>query len=175
MAFFKEDLMKVAAFIFDVDGVLSHECIVIDASGELLRTANTKDGYAIQYAVKKGYPVAIITGGISESVEKRYRGLGVKDIYMGSKNKIKDFEDFVAKYNLNPDEIMYMGDDLPDYDVMKRIGIPTCPANAVEQIKAISNYISDKEGGYGCVRDVIEQVLRAHSKWLEADSSIQSI
>lgn len=175
MAFFKEDLMKVAAFIFDVDGVLSHECIVIDASGELLRTANTKDGYAIQYAVKKGYPVAIITGGISESVEKRYRGLGVKDIYMGSKNKIKDFEDFVAKYDLNPDEIMYMGDDLPDYDVMKRIGIPTCPANAVEQIKAISNYISDKEGGYGCVRDVIEQVLRAHSKWLEADSSIQSI
>lgn len=175
MAFFKEDLMKVSAFIFDVDGVLSNECIVIDASGEMLRTANTKDGYAIQYAVKKGYPIAIITGGVSDAVEKRYRGLGVTDIYMGSKNKIKDFEDFIAKYDLNPDHIMYMGDDLPDYEVMKRIGVPTCPCNAVEQIKAISNYISDKEGGYGCVRDVIEQVLRAHSKWLEADTNIQSI
>ena len=175
MAFFKEDLMKVSAFIFDVDGVLSNECIVIDSSGELLRTANTKDGYAIQYAVKQGYPVAIITGGVSDAVEKRYRGLGVKDIYMGSKDKIKDFEDFIAKHDLDPDSIMYMGDDLPDYDVMKRIGIPTCPANAVEQIKSISNYISDKDGGYGCVRDVIEQVLRAHSKWVEADTSIQSI
>jgi 3-deoxy-D-manno-octulosonate 8-phosphate phosphatase (KDO 8-P phosphatase) len=175
MAFFKEDLMKVSAFIFDVDGVLSNECIVIDSSGEMLRTANIKDGYAIQYAVKKGYPIAIITGGVSNAVEKRYRGLGVTDIYMGSKNKIKDFEDFIAKYDLNPDYIMYMGDDLPDYEVMKRIGVPTCPRNAVEQIKAISNYISDKDGGYGCVRDVIEQVLRAHSKWLEADTNIQSI
>ncbi len=175
MAFFKEDLMKVSAFIFDVDGVLSNECIVIDSSGEMLRTANTKDGYAIQYAIKKAYPVAIITGGMSDAVEKRYRGLGVKDIYMASKDKIKDFEDFISKNDLNPDEIMYMGDDLPDYEVMKRIGVPTCPANAVEQIKAISNYISDKDGGYGCVRDVVEQVLRAHGKWLEADTKIQSI
>lgn len=175
MAFFKEDLMKVSAFIFDVDGVLSNECIVIDSSGEMLRTANTKDGYAIQYAIKKGYPVAIITGGVSNAVEKRYRGLGVEDIYMGSKNKIKDFKDFIEKHDLNPEHILYMGDDLPDYEVMKRIGIPTCPSNAVEQIKAISNYISDKEGGYGCVRDVVEQVLRAHSKWLETDTNIQSI
>lgn len=175
MAFFKEDLMKVKAFIFDVDGVLSNECIVIDSSGEMLRTANTKDGYAIQYAIKKGYPVAIITGGISDAVEKRYRGLGVKDIYMASKNKIKDFEDFITKHNLNPDHIMYMGDDLPDFEVMKRIGVPTCPANAVEQIKTISNYISDKDGGFGCVRDVIEQVLRAHSNWYESDTNIQSI
>lgn len=175
MAFFKEDLMKVKAFIFDVDGVLSSECIVLDSNGELLRTTNFKDGYAIQYAVKKGYQVAIITGGTSDAVEKRYRGLGVKDIYMASKNKIVDFEDFIARYKLDPDTIMYMGDDLPDLEVMKRIGVPTCPANAVEQIKAISNYISDKNGGYGCVRDVIEQVLRAHSNWLEADTDIQSI
>jgi 3-deoxy-D-manno-octulosonate 8-phosphate phosphatase (KDO 8-P phosphatase) len=175
MAFFKEDLMKVTAFIFDVDGVLSNECIVIDSTGEMLRTANTKDGYAIQYAIKKGYPIAIITGGVSDAVEKRYRGLGVSDIYMGSKDKIKDFEDFVAKHDLNPDEILYMGDDLPDYEVMKRIGVPTCPANAVEQIKAISNYISDKDGGYGCVRDVVEQVLRVHAKWIESDTNIQSI
>lgn len=175
MAFFKEDLMKVSAFIFDVDGVLSSECNIIDSSGEMLRTANTKDGYAIQYAVKKDYPVAIITGGMSDAVEKRYRALGVKDIYMASKDKIKDFEDFISKNNLNPDHIMYMGDDLPDYEVMQRIGVPTCPANAVTQIKAISNYISDKDGGYGCVRDVIEQVLRAHGKWLNTDTKIQSI
>ena len=175
MAFFKEDLMKVSAFIFDVDGVLSQECIIIDANGEMLRTANTKDGYALQYAIKKGYPVAIITGGFSDAVEKRYRGLGLQDIYMASKNKMKDFEDFITKYDLNPDEIMYMGDDLPDFEVMKRVGVPTCPANAVEQIKSISNYISDKEGGFGCVRDVVEQVLRAHEKWQEADTNIQSI
>jgi 3-deoxy-D-manno-octulosonate 8-phosphate phosphatase (KDO 8-P phosphatase) len=175
MAFFKEDLMKVKAFIFDVDGVLSTESIVIDSNGEMLRTANTKDGYAIQYAIKKGYPVAIITGGFSDAVEKRYRGLGMTDIYMASKNKVKDFEDFIAKHNLDPDTIMYMGDDLPDFEVMKRIGVPTCPANAVEQIKAISSYISDKDGGFGCVRDVIEQVLRAHSNWYESDTNIQSI
>lgn len=175
MAFFKEDLMKVKAFIFDVDGVLSNECIVIDKEGELLRTANTKDGYAIQYAVKKGYPVAIITGGVSDAVEKRYRGLGVENMYMGSKDKIKDFEDFVSKYNLDTDTIMYMGDDLPDFDVMRRIGVPTCPSNAVEQIKAISSYISDKDGGHGCVRDVVEQVLRAHGKWMDTDVLVQSI
>jgi len=175
MAFFKEDLMKVKAFIFDVDGVLSTESIVIDSTGEMLRTANTKDGYAIQYAIKKGYPVAIITGGVSDAVEKRYRGLGVTDIYMGSKNKIKDFEDFIGKHNLDPDHIMYMGDDLPDFEVMKRIGVPTCPANAVEQIKAISSYISDKDGGFGCVRDVVEQVLRVHSNWYVSDTNIQSI
>jgi 3-deoxy-D-manno-octulosonate 8-phosphate phosphatase (KDO 8-P phosphatase) len=175
MAFFKEDLMKVKAFIFDVDGVLSTESIVIDSTGEMLRTANTKDGYAIQYAIKKGYPVAIITGGVSDAVEKRYRGLGVTDIYMGSKNKIKDFEDFIGKHDLDPDHIMYMGDDLPDFEVMKRIGVPTCPANAVEQIKAISSYISDKDGGFGCVRDVVEQVLRVHSNWYVSDTNIQSI
>lgn len=175
MAFFKEDLMKVKAFIFDVDGVLSTESIVIDSTGEMLRTANTKDGYAIQYAIKKGYPVAIITGGVSDAVEKRYRGLGVTDIYMGSKNKIKDFEDFIGKHNLDSDHIMYMGDDLPDFEVMKRIGVPTCPANAVEQIKAISSYISDKDGGFGCVRDVVEQVLRVHSNWYVSDTNIQSI
>ncbi|MFA8436449.1 MAG: KdsC family phosphatase [Marinifilaceae bacterium] len=175
MAFFKEDLMKVKAFIFDVDGVLSNECITIDSDGELLRTANTKDGYAIQYAVKKGYPIAIITGGKSDAVEMRYRGLGVKDMYMASKDKIKDFEDFIGKHNLDPDTIMYMGDDLPDFEVMQRIGIPTCPANAVEQIKAISSYISDKEGGHGCVRDVVEQVLRAHGQWMDAEMKVQSI
>lgn len=175
MAFFKEDLMKVRAFVFDVDGVLSTESMNIDSDGGLLRTANTKDGYAIQYAVKKGYPVAIITGGVSQAVELRYRGLGVENMYMGSKDKIEDFKDLVTRYDLNPSEILYMGDDLPDFEVMKQVGIPTCPANAVEQIKSISSYISDKEGGHGCVRDVVEQVLRAHGKWMDTDLLVQSI
>jgi len=175
MAFFKEDLMKVKAFIFDVDGVLSNQSVIIDSDGELLRTANTKDGFAIQYAVKKGYPVAIITGGKSKAVEMRYRGLGVKDFYLASQDKIKDFEDFLSKHDLDPATIMYMGDDLPDYEVMKRIGIPTCPADAVEQIKAISSYISDKDGGYGCARDVVEQVLRAHGNWMDTSMNVQSI
>lgn len=175
MAFFKEDLMKVKAFIFDVDGVLSTECITIDSDGELLRTANTKDGFAIQYAVKKGYPVAIITGGTSNAIEIRYRGLGVKDIYMTSKDKIADFEDFLSKYNIAEDNIMYMGDDLPDYEVMERVGVPTCPKNAVVQIKEISSYISDMDGGCAAARDVIEQVLRAQGKWFATDTKIQSI
>ncbi len=175
MAFFKEDLMKVKAFVFDVDGVLSTEYITVDSDGELLRTANTKDGYAIQYAVKKGYPVAIITGGTSNAVEKRYRSLGVKDIYMSSKDKIADFEDFLSKYDITEDQIMYMGDDLPDYEVMKRVGVPTCPKNAVIQIKEISAYISDMDGGCACVRDVMEQVLRAQGNWYACDTKIQSI
>jgi len=175
MAFFKEDLMKVKAFIFDVDGVLSNECIIIDSDGELLRTANTKDGFAIQYAVKKGYPVAIITGGTSDAVEMRYRGLGVQDIYMSSKDKIADYEDFLAKHDLAEENIMYMGDDLPDYEVMQRVGVPTCPKDAVVQIKEISSYISDMDGGRACVRDVVEQVLRAHGNWYAADTKIQSI
>jgi len=175
MAFFKEDLMKVKAFVFDVDGVLSTESMNIDSDGGLQRTANTKDGYAIQYAVKKGYPVAIITGGVSQAVELRYRGLGVENMYMGSKDKIEDFKDLVTRYDLNPAEILYMGDDLPDFEVMKQVGIPTCPANAVEQIKSISSYISDKEGGHGCVRDVVEQVLRAHGKWMDTDLLVRSI
>ncbi len=175
MAFFKEDLMKVKAFIFDVDGVLSTACTTINSDGELLRTANTKDGYAIQYAVKKGYPVGIITGGKSSAVEKRYRDLGVQDIYMSSKDKIVDFEDFLSKHNLAEDHIMYMGDDLPDYEVMQRVGVPTCPRNAVSQIKEISSYISDLDGGCAAVRDVVEQVLRAQGNWYVTDTKVQSI
>ncbi len=175
MAFFKEDLMKVKAFIFDVDGVLSNEYIGIESTGDLTRTANTKDGYAIQYALKKGYPIAIITGGNSNAVEKRYRNLGIQDIYMASKNKIVDFEDFIEKQNLAAEHILYMGDDLPDFAVMQQVGVPVCPANAIEEIKSISHYISDKEGGSGCVRDVIEQVLRAHSQWFQSEDQTQSL
>ncbi|TCO08747.1 KdsC family phosphatase [Natronoflexus pectinivorans] len=165
MGNFKEDLNKVKALAFDVDGVLSFDVIPMHPSGEPMRTANIKDGFAIQKAVKLGYSVAIITGGNTESVKLRYQNLGITDIYMASANKIEDLNDWIQLRGLNADEILYMGDDLPDFEVMTKVGIPVCPSDAVEEIKSISRYISYKRGGDGCVRDVIEQVLRAQGKW----------
>ena len=165
MAFFKEELKRVKAFAFDVDGVFTDGKVVLHPSGDLLRIMNTKDGYAVQLAIKKGYPIAIITGGYSESVRERFKRLGVTDIYLKSTDKIKDFEDFYFKYGLDPDDILYMGDDVPDIEVMKRAGVPTCPADSVPEVKLLAKYISDLKGGEGCVRDVLEQVMRLHGKW----------
>ncbi|TLX78331.1 3-deoxy-D-manno-octulosonate 8-phosphate phosphatase [Labilibacter sediminis] len=165
MSNFKEDLMKVKAFAFDVDGVLSAQIVPLHPSGEVMRTANIKDGYALQLAVKLGYPVAIITGGNTMAVKKRYQGLGIEDIYMASSEKMIHFNEWINKRGLKTEEIMYMGDDLPDYPVMKTVGVPVCPSDAVEEIKSLCKYISHKNGGEGCARDLIEQVLRAHGKW----------
>ncbi len=170
MGNFKEDLRKVRAFIFDVDGVFSSSKIMLHPSGDMMRTMHIKDGFACFYLIKKGYPVAIITGGNSESVRIRFQRLGIKDIYLKSSDKLKDYHSFIKKYKLKPENILYMGDDLPDYPVMKEVGLPTCPADAVEEIKAISRYISDKNGGEGCVRDVIEQVLRVNGKWMDTEA-----
>ncbi len=169
MSNFKEKLKWIKAFAFDVDGVLSGN-IFLTADGDQVRTMNMKDGYAIQLAVKKGFPIAIITGGNTESIKTRFSGLGVTNVYLGSDNKLNNFKDFYFQYKLDPKDILYMGDDLPDYEVMKHTGVPTCPLNAADDIKAISVYISDINGGDGCVRDVIEQVLRAQNKWLDADA-----
>ena len=166
---FKELLNNVKAFAFDVDGVFSNN-LLLHPSGELLRTMNIKDGFAVQYAIKKGYPIAIITGGNSEAVKIRFENLGIKDIYLKSQNKIEDFNDFLLRNQLTPDDILYMGDDLPDYEVMHHVGIPTCPSDAAEEIKTIAQYISDKNGGEGAVRDVIRQVLRLQGNWMDADS-----
>ena len=164
---FKEQLKDIKAFVFDVDGVFSSN-IILHPNGDMFRPMNVKDGYALQYAVNKmGFLCGIITGGYSESVRKRFNGLGITDVYLKSINKFDDFEDFIYKYNLKPEQVVYMGDDLPDYEVMKVVGIPTCPADAAEEIKTISVYISDKKGGDGCVRDIIEQVLRAQGKWVK--------
>jgi len=122
--------------------------------------------------VKKGYPVAIITGADSVSIKVRFNKLGVKDIYLSSATKRLDFNDFCEKNNLNPKNVLYMGDDLPDYEVLKMVGVPTCPLNAAEDIKSISSYISGVNGGEGCVRDVIEQVLRAQNKWLDNEAFV---
>jgi 3-deoxy-D-manno-octulosonate 8-phosphate phosphatase (KDO 8-P phosphatase) len=170
MSNFKEDLGSIKAFIFDVDGVLSSSKIYLHPGGDMMRSMNIKDGFAIQYAIRKGYHVAIITGGNSESVRKRFEHLGVKDIYLKSTDKRLEFREFMSLYDLEPKNILYMGDDLPDYLVMKEVGFPACPSDANEEIKAISKYVSDKCGGDGCVRDVIEQVLRLQGKWMHEEA-----
>lgn len=169
MTNFKEGLKDVKAFAFDVDGVLSNPQVILHPSGELMRSMNTKDGYALQHAVKRGYPIAIITGGITRSVASRFRGLGITDIYLGSSCKTDDFKDFIQKYGLGSEEVLYMGDDLPDLEVMKQVGVPCCPSDAVEEIKSVSGYISPYPGGAGCVRDVVEQVLRLQGRWLDGE------
>ncbi len=170
MTNFKEGLKIVKAFAFDVDGVLSSPEVYLHPGGELMRSMNTKDGYALQHAVKRGYPIAIITGGKTESVGERFRGLGITDIYLGSSYKIDDFNDFLFKYDLKDEEVLYMGDDLPDYDILKKVGVPCCPSDAVEEIKSVAHYISPFAGGKGCVRDVIEQVLRLHGRWMDDET-----
>ena len=174
MAFFKEELQNVKAFVFDVDGVLSRDLSPLDETGEPMRTANVKDGYAIRIAISKGFPIAIISGAKNENIRKRYNNLGIKDIYLAAKNKTVCYNEFLSMNNLNAENVLFMGDDIPDYELMLLSGIPTCPADAVSEIKAVSKYISDRNGGEGCVRDVIEQVLRAAGLWNNSDVFKQS-
>ena len=164
------DLSRIKALAFDVDGVLSSTTVPLHPSGEPMRTVNIKDGYAIQLAVKKGIRIAIITGGRTEAVRIRFAGLGVTDLYMGSAVKIHDYRAFRDKYGLADDEILYMGDDVPDIEVMRECGLPCCPKDAVPEVKAVAKYISYAEGGHGCGRDVVEQVLKAHGIWLTDDA-----
>lgn len=165
------DLKKIRAVIFDVDGVLSADTIPLHPSGEPMRTVNIKDGYAIQLACKSGLRIVIMTGGTTESVRLRYKHLGVDDILMGCSVKIKAYDCLLEKYALSDEQVLYMGDDIPDYEVMSRCGCPCCPADACPDIKAISKYISHISGGKGCGRDVIEQVLRAQGKWLSDENA----
>ena len=158
----------IKTFIFDVDGVLTNSNLLVTEHGELLRTVNTRDGYAIRTAIAKGYNVYIITGGGSEGITKRFSNLGVPLIFSKVKDKKSKFEALVSEYHLDTQEILYMGDDIVDYDVMKLVGLPTCPADAVPEIVSLSNYVSPLEGGKGCVRDVIERVLKLHDNWFVA-------
>jgi len=166
MTNFKEDLVKVKAFVFDIDGVMSLQTINLNSFGVPNRTVNLRDGYALQLAVKKGYHIAIISGCKSKEYLKRLKGLGITEVYLNSKSKLEQFRIFLKKHNLDRSEVLFMGDDIPDYEVMKEAGIPVCPADADSEIKQVSNYISDKKGGEGCVRDVIEQVMRLHNNWM---------
>ena len=160
------DLNKIRAIIFDVDGVLSCQTIPLSPLGEPVRTVNIHDGYAIQLAVKKGLHLAIITGGRGEELLLRYQRLGLTDIVMNAGVKVVAYEQLKQRCGFSDDEIIYMGDDIPDYELMKRVGCPCCPADACPEIKEVSCYVSRYPGGRGCVRDVIEQVLRAQNKWM---------
>ncbi|MBE9602056.1 HAD family hydrolase [Pedobacter sp. MC2016-24] len=168
---FLTQLEKITTFIFDVDGVLTNGDIIASDSGEYLRTFNIKDGYALQLAVKKGYQVAIISGGSGQAMQKRFEGLGITEIFLGVADKVAVYQQLVVKYQLEPEQILYMGDDIPDFKVMQLVGLPTCPADAVPEIKAISKYISPYNGGKTAVRDVVEKVLRVQHQWFDANPS----
>lgn len=161
------DLTKIKAIIFDIDGVLSAETITLHPQGDPLRTVNIKDGYAIQLAVKMGLHIAILSGAHTESLRKRYEGLSVPDIYLKAAVKINVYEEFMRKYALLDENVIYVGDDIPDYEVMCKCGCPCCPADAAPEIKQISTYVSHKNGGYGVGRDIVEQVLRSQGKWMK--------
>jgi 3-deoxy-D-manno-octulosonate 8-phosphate phosphatase (KDO 8-P phosphatase) len=162
---YKEYLEHITTFVFDVDGVLTDGTVSVLTNGEMLRTMNVKDGYAIRAAVDKGYNMCIISGGKNEGVRIRLEGLGIKNVYLGAKNKIEQLDEYLTNNNIKSENVLFMGDDIPDYPVMKGIGLPCCPQDAVPEIKNISKYISHKKGGKGAVRDVIEQVLKVQGKW----------
>ncbi|WP_378187613.1 KdsC family phosphatase [Aquimarina sp. W85] len=163
---YKEYLNHITTFIFDVDGVLTDGNVTVHTDGQLLRTMNIKDGYALKTAIQNGFNVCIISGGTNEGVRQRLRGLGITDIYLGAHHKIDQLDEYIDVYNIKAENVLYMGDDIPDLPVMKLVGLPTCPQDAVPEIKAVSKYISNKKGGKGCARDVIEQVLRVQGKWM---------
>lgn len=162
------ELKKIKAVVFDVDGVLSLNTIAMDCEGVPVRTMNIKDGYAIQLAVKLGLKIALMTGGRNEEIRKRYAYLGVQDVFLNCKVKLNTWDAYLKENNLQTDEVIYVGDDIPDYEIMQRAGCPCCPKDACADIKAISTYISDCNGGMGVARDIIEQVLRAQGKWLKS-------
>lgn len=162
---FKELLPSIKAFAFDVDGVLSTQTVPMSADGIPMRTANIKDGYALQLAVKLGFKIAIITGGDSPAIRRRYEGLGIRDIYMGQSTKMGAYTEWRDKNALSDSQILYMGDDMPDVPLLRIAGVPVCPIDACTDVKQICRYISPFKGGECCVRDVIEQVLRSQSLW----------
>ncbi|HEY4800131.1 MAG TPA: HAD-IIIA family hydrolase [Bacteroidia bacterium] len=159
-------LKNIKAFAFDIDGVLTDGKIIVLPDGNMVRTMSTRDGYAMQHAVNKGFKIVVISGGKSEPSRNRLEKLGVHDVFMGVTDKVAALNKFMADHQLKQEEILYMGDDMPDYDVMRLVGIPCCPKDAAEEIKKLSIYISGFKGGDGCVRDVIEQAMKIHGKWL---------
>ncbi len=163
---YKEYLHDITTFIFDVDGVLTDGNVIVTTDGSLLRRMNIKDGYALKTAVDNGYHVCIISGGSNEGVRSRLRGLGVTNIYLGVSDKIEQLEEFLDVYDIDPKNVLYMGDDIPDLFVMQKVGLPCCPQDAAPEIKSISKYVSHKNGGKGAARDVIEQVMKVQGKWI---------
>jgi 3-deoxy-D-manno-octulosonate 8-phosphate phosphatase (KDO 8-P phosphatase) len=166
---YKLSLSSITTFIFDVDGVLTDGGVNL-FTNEAVRSLNARDGYALQYAAKMGYAIFIISGGNSKAVKERLKGAGVKEVILQASNKVKVYEDLKIKYNFTDDQTLYMGDDIPDYNVMKMVGVATCPQDAAIEIKNIAAYQSPFKGGHHCVRDVIEQTLRVQGKWFSAEA-----
>lgn len=162
---YKERLRHITTFVFDVDGVLTDGSLLVSTDGQLLRTMNIKDGYALKTAVDKGYRICILSGGSHAGVALRLQALGVRDIFLGEPDKAQKLRTYLGECNLPSEQVLYMGDDLPDRAAMQLAGLPCCPRDAVPEIKAIAAYISHKKGGKGCVRDVIEQVLKLNEHW----------
>ena len=169
MTSYKTLLKNINTFIFDYDGVLSDGSIITLDDGEAYRTTNVKDGYALQLAIKKGYRVVVISGAKANGMLNRLKALQIKDIFLGIEKKSEVFERYLEDNDLKADQVLFMGDDIPDYEIMLKAGIATCPADAAEEIRKVSNYISGYSGGKGCVRDVIEQVLKIQGKWMNDD------
>ena len=166
---YKKKLPQINTFVFDVDGVLSDGVIILESSGEMVRNMTTRDGFAIQHAVKSGFNVCVITGGNSTMVEKRMNYLGVTDVHLSAGKKIDILKNYCKEKNVSLENVLYMGDDLPDFECIRDAGIGTCPNDAVAEIRAIADYISHIDGGKGCVRDIIEQTLKVQNKWVKFD------
>lgn len=162
---YKEKLKDISAFVFDIDGVLTDGTVLVTSEGELLRAMSIKDGFAIKTALEKGYKVGVISGGTNKGVETRLRKLGVQDIFLGADHKIEFLKNFLNRNAITPGQVLYMGDDIPDIEVMKMVGVATCPQDAVPQVKGLCDYISHKNGGQGCAREIIEQVLKVKGHW----------
>ena len=169
-------LENIKGMAFDVDGVLSANTVVLpEVQADPVRTVNIKDGYALQLAVKRGMHVAIISGARGEAVLKRYQGLGVQNVFQGVAMKLPCYEQWLETCGLRPEETLFMGDDIPDYEVMRVCGLPCCPVDAAEEIKSVAKYVSPRQGGYGCVRDIVEQVLKAQGTWMSDKTAFGSL
>ena len=167
---YKELLKNITTLMFDYDGVFTDGKVLLTENGEQLRTANVKDGYALQLAKKKGFRIAVISGGTSNTVVTRMNGLNITDVFIKVNHKINVYHDYLDKHQLKNEEVLFMGDDIPDLHIMQEVGVAICPADAAEEIKAISHYISHVKGGDGCVRDIVEQVMKVQGKWLNDDA-----
>ncbi len=170
MVNYKELLKHINTFVFDYDGVMTDGTVIMTNDGNAYRVTNVKDGYALHLAIKKGYHVAVISGAHSPSMKQRMNAVQVTDLFLGIENKVSVFREYLNKNGLTSSQVLFMGDDIPDYELMLEAGIPTCPADAAEEIKSVSKYISNFRGGKGCVRDVIEQVLKVQGKWMNDDA-----
>ena len=165
MGNFKEDIARTEAFVFDVDGVMTDGGIIPTLDGDFVRRYNAKDGYALAYAVKRGYRVGIITGGRGRTLENRLRMLGIRDYYVDCMDKIAALREYLAREGVDPRHTVYMGDDIPDLECLREVGIPVCPADAAPEVLEVARYVSQFRGGEGAVRDIVEQVLRARDDW----------